>query len=98
MNVTPISEAVNGRATTGEDALIAAINDMDDAERAQNADLQDTRLALQVAREAVCLLDLKIKELEEQTPAGDCGLDTCACYLRGLEEGENAGQKNEGLR
>lgn len=95
-NVTPISEGVNARTTPGEEALIDEIGRADRAERAQNADLQDTRLALQAARESVCLLERQVYEKEQQavgTCGHDCGLDNCRAYLRGLEEGENAGQE-----
>lgn len=95
-NVTPISEAVNAGITPGERALLAEVDSMGRAERAQNADLQDTKLALKVAQEAVCLLERQIKEMEERTPAGDCGLDTCACYQRGLEEGEQMPRETPG--
>ncbi len=93
-NLTPISGAVKDRATTGEDALIAVINGMDETERAQNADLQDTRLALQAARESVCLLERQVYEKEQWavgTCSHDCGLDNCRAYLRGVDAGYSEG-------
>jgi hypothetical protein len=101
-NVPPISEAVNAGITPGERALLAELDSMGRAERAQNAELQDTRLALQAARESVCLLERQVYEKEQRavgTCSHDCDLDACPAYLRGVDAGysEGLGERRDPL-
>jgi hypothetical protein len=89
--ITPISEGVKME----DPALIDEIAHMDVTERGLIADLQDTKIALAYTLNCVGMLARKMQEAGLEDAAGhclhDCGKNWCPSYLRGLEEGENAG-------